>query len=78
MSGMVFYKERMVARLMKEGRVDLLLGNPEAVAVANDLDGQPVDSNCWERVVNGKPVLWCVGKSGKGQYVNENDCAVAR
>ena len=69
---MVFKKKRMVMRLTEEGRADMI--TPEIEAIMDDLDGQEASESCWDRRVHGEPVLWVVGKSGKGTYVNENDC----
>ena len=69
---MKFSKRKMVERLTKLGLASNI--DADAEAIMDDLDGQKVDENCWQRVVNGEPVYWCVGKSGKGYPVNENDC----
>ncbi len=69
---MKFSKKKMLDRIEKEGRMHLV-GEAE-LAIMNDLDGQDVTASCWERVVKGLPVYYCIGKSGKGTYVNENDC----
>lgn len=69
-----FNKAKMLERIKSEGRMDMV-GETE-LAIMDDLDGQEVTASCWERVVKGQPVYWCVGKSGEGQYVNEKDCVV--
>lgn len=66
-----FSKRKMVERLVKDDLDELI--TPEIEAILDDLDGQPTTEQCWKRQVKGEPVLWCVGKSGVGQYVNEND-----
>lgn len=66
-----FSKRKMVERLVKEGLGDKI--TPEIEAIMDDLDGQPTTAQCWNRQVFDEPVLWCVGKSGHGQYVNELD-----
>ena len=68
---MKFNKEKMIERLIKEGLANKITS--EIISVMDDLDGQSVDANCWDRQVKGEPVYWCVGKSGNGYYVNEND-----
>lgn len=69
---MRFSKQRMMARLKKEGRLDQV--DSEAEAIMNNLDGQEATASCWERIVHNAPVYWVKGKDGKGYYVNENDC----
>ena len=69
---MKFSKDLMMKRLEKEGMLDQV--DEEIIKIMDDLDGQQVSSNCWNRQVYDEPVYWCVGKSGEGQYVNELDC----
>jgi len=69
---MKFSKQKMLDRIAKENRMHLV-GETE-LAIMDDLDGQDVIANCWQRTVMHQPVYWCVGKSGEGNYVNENDC----
>ena len=68
---MKFSKRKMVERLVMLGMGDEI--TPEIESIMDDLDGQPVTEQCWERQVKGEPLLWCVGKSGKGNYVYELD-----
>ena len=70
--GKVFSKEKMVARLIAEGRTDSL--TPDIEAIMDNLDGQEATEHCWNRQVYGSPVLWVIGKDGVGEYVNEQDC----
>lgn len=67
-----FAKERMVARLTKEGRADQI--TPDIIAIMDNLDGQTAHASCWRRQVYDEPVLWVIGKDGSGEYVNEEDC----
>lgn len=69
---MKFYKERMIARLTKEGLADQI--TPEIIAIMDNLDGQEATASCWNRRVFGEPVYWVIGKDGTGEYVNEYDC----
>ena len=69
---MRFSKERMVKRVTDAGMGHML--DEKTLAKMDDLDGCEASPSCWERVVNGKPLLWVVGKSGEGSYVNEADC----
>lgn len=69
---MKFSKERMIARIKKEGRADMI--NDAVLAIMNNLDGQEATTACWRRQVYGEPVLWCIGKDGNGTIVNEADC----
>ena len=69
---MKFSKQRMLDRIKSEGRMSLV-GEKE-LALMDNLDGMECDVSCWQRVVYGEPVYWCVGKDGNGMYVNENDC----
>lgn len=71
---MVFKKEKMVARVTKEGRAEMI--DDEVIEMMDNLDGCFASTNCWRRVVYGEPVLWVVGKNGEGAYVNENDCEI--
>lgn len=69
---MVFKKEKMIARLKREGRFDGVTEND--LAIMDNLDGCKADANCWHRVIYGMPLLWVIGKDGNGEYVNEDDC----
>ena len=69
---MKFSKAKMMARIEKAGMLDMV--DDEAQKIMDNLDGQEATASCWERVVKGEPVLWVVGKDGKGEYVNELDC----
>lgn len=69
---MVFKKSKMIARIEKEGRTDML--TPDVLEIMDNLDGQFANPSNWERQVYGEPVLWVVGKNGEGEYVNEADC----
>ena len=69
---MKFCKDRMIARLTKEGRADAI--TDEILAIMDNLDGQEASANCWQRRVHGEPVLYVVGKDGSSEYVNEVDC----
>lgn len=62
----------MIERLTKEGREKMITN--EIMDIMDNLDGQKAIENCWERQVNNNPVYWVIGKNGKGEYVNENDC----
>ncbi len=69
---MKFSKEKMLARIKKEGRSDLI--DTQTIEIIENLDGcEAVESN-WRKVVMGEPLLWVVGKNGHGEYVNEKDC----
>lgn len=69
---MKFSKEKMVARITKEGRADQL--TDEILKILDDLDGQETISSNWRRVVRDEPVFLVIGRSGASMYVNENDC----
>ena len=69
---MKFYKEMMMDRLKKEGRLAEV--DSESLAIMDNLDGQEATASCWNRVVYGEPVLFVRGKDGEGAYVNEADC----
>lgn len=69
---MVFSKEKMIARLKEEGRFEGL--SNEVFSIMDNLDGQPVGTNSWNRQVMGAPVYTCTGKDGKSYDVNEEDC----
>lgn len=71
---MVFSKDKMLKRLSKEGRLE---GLPtEVLDIMDNLDGQPVGTNSWNRQVMGAPVYTCEGKDGKSYDVNEEDCMI--
>lgn len=44
------------------------------MSIMDNLDGQPVGTNSWQRQVYGKNVYSCIGKDGKCYDVNANDC----
>lgn len=69
---MIFRKSKMLERLTAQGLREQV--TPEAEKIMDNLDGCETTASCWRRVVFGEPVLWCVGKDGNGEYVNENDC----
>lgn len=71
---MVFSKEKMIARLKEEGRFGDLPN--EVFSIMDNLDGQPVGTNSWNRQVMGAPVYTCEDKDGKSYDVNEEDCVV--
>ena len=66
-----FSKEKMIKRVTKDGKADLI--TPEMLAIMDNLDGCPVSTQCWRRTVYNEPVYWVVGKDGTGTYVNEKD-----
>lgn len=69
---MVFSKDRMIARITREGKANMI--TEEITRIMDNLDGQKADASCWNRRVYGEPVYWVIGKDGKGQYVHEDDC----
>ena len=69
---MRFSKARMVERLEQNGLAGQITS--EIIAIMDNLDGQEASENCWNRRVLDEPVLWVVGKDGKGEYVYEGDC----
>lgn len=66
---MIFKKEKMIARLVKEGRAKEI--TPDAVAVMDLLDGEEATTHCWENVVMDRNVAY-VPKHDL--YVNVDDC----
>lgn len=70
---MRFRKKMMLERLEREGRSDMV--DDKSLVIMNDLDGLEASASNWRRMVHGEPVLYVVGRSGKGMYVNEADCA---
>lgn len=68
---MVFSKEYMKRRLVNDGVADI---PQDVLDIMDNLDGQEVGTNSWQRVVMGKPVYTCTGKDGKSYDVNEKDC----
>ena len=67
-----FSKKKMIDRLNKEGLSNQI--TPEIISIMDNLDGRAASASCWRRQVYDEPVLWVVGKDGKGEYVNELDC----
>lgn len=67
-----FSKELMLKRLEEQGMLDQV--DDDIIKIMDDLDGQEVTESCWRRQVYDEPVYYCIGKSGEGNYVNENDC----
>lgn len=68
----IFRKEKMIERLTREGLADEI--TPEIEAIMDNLDGQEANTYCWQNVVNDEPIAVVVGKDGKTEYVNVNDC----
>ena len=70
---MVFKMYKMISRLESQGmsKSDIPI---DCMAIMNDLDGCEVNTHCWNNVVMGENVGWCVGKSGDGHEVNLKDC----
>ena len=69
---MVFRKQRMIDRVTREGRADMI--NDTVLAIMDKLDGKKATTSCWKRQVYGEPVLWVDLGNGEGEYVNELDC----
>lgn len=69
---MKFSKAKMVERITREGRADML--DDKALAIMDKLDGKRATTSCWKRQVYGEPVLWVDLGNGEGEYVNELDC----
>ena len=69
---MFFSKEKMIQRITAEGRTDMI--DEVVMSIMDNLDGQPVGTNLWQRQVYGKNVYSCIGKDGKCYDVNANDC----
>ncbi len=69
---MIFSKKKMIDRITKEGRADML--DEKSLAIMDNLDGCEGNPHNWQHVVNDAPVLWVIGKDGKGEYVNIADC----
>lgn len=69
---MVFKKEKMLDRIKREGRLDMVDDN--VLSIMDNLDGQEAHTNSWRRQVYGEPVLIVKGKDGTYCDVNELDC----
>lgn len=69
---MVFKKEKMMERIKREGRLDMV--NSGVIAIMENLDGQEAQTNSWRRYVYGEPILAVKGKDGNWYTVNESDC----
>jgi len=71
---MKFSKEKMIERITREGRKEMIDEN--VMKIMDNLDGQAASdlAGRWVRHVIGKPVVWVIGKDGRGEYVLEEDC----
>lgn len=69
---MLFKKEKMIARLEREGRANLI--DDEARKIMDNLDGCEANPINWLSITRGEPVVWVKGKDGIGEYANEEDC----
>ena len=69
---MIFRKQKMIDRVTREGRADMI--NDTVLAIMDKLDGKKATANCWRRQVYDEPVLWVDLGNGQGEYVNELDC----
>lgn len=69
---MIFSKKKMIERITREGRADML--DEQSLRIMDNLDGCEGNAQNWQNVVNDEPVLWVIGKDGKGEYVNIADC----
>ena len=69
---MRFSKQKMIDRLTREGRADMI--DKQALEIMDRLDGKEATTSCWQRQVYGEPVLWVDLGDGAGEYVNEFDC----
>lgn len=72
---MYFSKKKMVERVTAEGKADML--DEATLKTMDNLDGQPVTTASWQRVVNNMPVYSCTGKDGEVLPVFEGDCVYA-
>lgn len=67
-----FRKEKMLARLEREGRMNEV--TEEDIALMTELDGLTGSDYNWESVVHGNNLVW-IEKDGKGvAYVCAEDC----
>lgn len=69
---MRFSKVKMIERITREGKADML--TDDVMAIMDKLDGKSASTICWRRQVYGEPVLWVDLGDGEGEYVNERDC----
>lgn len=69
---MKFSKAKMIARVVAEGRADMI--DDEVIKIMDNLDGLEAHTNSWRRQVYGEPLLVVKGRDGKTYDVNENDC----
>lgn len=69
---MKFSKQKMIERVTREGRADMI--NEDVLAIMDNLDGQETHENSWRRQIYDEPVLAVQGKDGRWFTVNEEDC----
>ena len=71
---MRFSKEKMLARLTKEGRMHMV--EPEDLALMDKLDGKIGNDYNWESFVNGNNLVWIPADDEleEGAYVCRADC----
>lgn len=70
---LVFSKAKMVERVTENFGAGAI--TPDVIAIMDDLDGQEVTAQNWQnRVMGEDDMMYAIGKSGKGNYVNIVDC----
>ena len=69
---MRFSKQKMIERLTREGRSNMI--DDSVLSIMDNLDGQEVTTSSWQRQVYGEPFMACRGKDGGYYNVNEEDC----
>ena len=69
---MKFSKQKMIERIIKEGKAEMLTEG--ILEIMDNLDGQECHLNSWRRQVYGEAVLACYGKDGRIMDVAEVDC----
>ena len=72
----IYSASKTIDRVMHEQDPERLriIRQPNIIKILDDMDGQYATPSCWRRQVHGDPVMYVVGRSGEGRYVNENDC----
>lgn len=66
---MRFSKEKMIERLVREGRANEI--RPEDIEIMDTLDGEEVEEICWRNVVFGENVGYIEKHK---MHINLDDC----
>ena len=69
---LIFRKEKMLARIEREGLMHLV--GPTEQAAMDLLDGREVKPNLWRQTVHQEDAWYCTTADGEQFPVNPDDC----